>query len=72
MSLIGSLDKKPYQAYTIEHGIERIHVQIPLKEARAFETAFAEATADGNDSKASLLQIVESHGGSIRKTKRGA
>ena len=72
MSLIGSLDKKPYQAYTIEHGIERIHVQIPLKEARAFETAFAESTAEGIDSKSALLDIVQAFGGSIRKMKRGA
>jgi len=71
MSLLGNIDKKPYQAYTIEHGIERIQIKIPLKEASAFETAFAEALR-AEVTKATLLSIVEAHGGSVRTQKRSA
>jgi hypothetical protein len=63
-------EKTAYQAYSIEHGIERIKIQIPLKEARSFEVAFNASIADGSDSKANLLAIVSAHGGSVRvKTK---
>lgn len=67
MSLLENVDKKPYQAYTIEHGIERIQIRIPLKEVRAFEAAFAESTSNGDDHKDTLLALVEAYGGSIRK-----
>lgn len=72
MSLLGSIDKKPYQAYVIEHGIERVHIQIPLKEARAFEASFAESISNGDDTKNTLLSIVSEHGGSIRAAKRSS
>lgn len=71
MSLLGNIDKKPYQAYTIEHGIERIQVKIPLKEASAFEAAFAAALC-ADISKTRLMAIVEEHGGSVRTQKRSA
>ena len=68
-SLLNNINKKPFQAFTIEHGIERIKIQIPLKEVRAFEKTFAMALAEGIVSKTELLRIVQACGGSIRKTK---
>ena len=64
-------EKTAYQAYSIEHGIERIRIQIPLKEARAFEKDFNAALSSGTDSKASLLEIVSKHNGSVRVKARG-
>lgn len=60
-------DKSPYQAYTIEHGFERIKIQVPLKNVQAFEEAFAAKTASGDSSKAALLEVLGSVGGSIRR-----
>jgi hypothetical protein len=65
MNLLNNLGKKPYQAYRIEHGIEVIRVQIPLKEARNFETEFADAQTAGKN-KESLMAIVARHGGTVR------
>lgn len=59
------LDKMPYQAYTIEHGIERIKIQIPLKNVPSFEQEFSTALTEGVDTKESLLKIVSAHNGSI-------
>jgi hypothetical protein len=68
-SLLNMLDKKPFQAFTIEHGIERIKIKIPLKEVRTFEKTFALAIAEGADTKNELLQLVHACGGSVRETK---
>lgn len=67
--LLTNLEKKPYQAYTIEHGMERISIQIPLKEARGFEAAFAEAAKNGA-SKDELLKVMNSFGGNLRMKHR--
>lgn len=66
MSLLNNLDKKPYQAYRIEHGIEVIRVSIPLQEAARFEQEFAEAQAAGKN-KAGLMAVVTRCAGRIRK-----
>lgn len=71
MKLLDNIEKRPYQGYTIEHGIERIHIKVPLSNAREFETAIAEAIADGTPSRAVLLDIVAAHDGTQRQTKRG-
>lgn len=65
--LLNSLDKKPFQCYTIEHGIERIKIQIPLKEALNFENGFADFIKEGLSSKSELMDLVNRHGGYIRK-----
>lgn len=67
MSLLQNIDKKPFQAYTIEHGIERIFVKVPLKESKSFETEFAEALSAGKDSKENIMAIVNKHNGSLHK-----
>jgi hypothetical protein len=65
-SLLNNLDKRPFQVYTIEHGIERFKVAVPLAEVRAFEKAFAEAIDDGNDSKTDLLEVLKLFGGKLK------
>ena len=57
--------KKAYQVFTIHHGIEQIAVKIPIKEARAFETAFQQALSSGTTSKDGLLSIVKQHSGKL-------
>lgn len=69
MSMLGDIGKKPYQSYTIEHGIERVRVQIPLREIRAFEAAFNEALQEDKVPMATLLDVVKAHGGKLRKVK---
>jgi hypothetical protein len=59
--------KVAYQAYTIEHGIERILLKIPLQESKAFERDFHEALEAGKSSKTALMKIATKHGGSLRK-----
>jgi hypothetical protein len=36
MSLIKDLDKKPYQEFLVEMGIDRVSILIPVKQANAF------------------------------------
>lgn len=61
-----SSGKVAYQAYSIEHGIERIMLKVPLRESKAFEREFNEALEAGKSTKASLLKIATKHGGSLR------
>ncbi len=61
-----SSGKVAYQAYTIEHGIERIMLKVPLQESKAFEREFHEALEDGKTTKAALMKIAKKHGGSLR------
>ena len=67
-SLLNNIGKLPYQEYTIEHGVERIKIRVPLKEARNFEAAFAEAVSN-DDSKEGLLKVLANHGGTVRTQK---
>ena len=67
MTLLTNIEKKPFQAYTVQHGIERIQIQIPLQNAKEFEAKFAAALDEGKDSKADLLRIMSEQNGSIRK-----
>lgn len=66
-SLLNELDatagKTAYQSYTIQHGIERIKVLVPLKNVQVFEAEF-NATTD--KSKNALLEVVTRHSGKIR------
>ena len=62
--------KRAYQRFTIEHGIERICVRIPIKDSRAFETAFQSALTEGIADKTALLQIVEKHNGAAEAAKK--
>lgn len=62
--LLSSFDqpaKKPFQLYTIEHGIERLSVKVPLKEAASFEKQFVQS----DKSKATITELLASLGGSI-------
>lgn len=65
--LLNNLDKKPFQCYTLEHGIEKIKIQIPLKEALNFENDFYTFIKEGSTSKKDLMEMVNSHGGFIRR-----
>lgn len=67
-SLLNNIGKLPYQEYTIEHGVERIKIRVPLKEARSFEIAF-DAAVSKNVSKEGLLNVLANHGGSVRTQK---
>lgn len=66
-SLLNDLEanagKTAYQSYTIQHGIEKIAVLVPLKQAKVFEQDFA-ATKD--KSKEALLEVVTRHSGKIK------
>jgi hypothetical protein len=70
-TLLNSLQstKTAYQSFTIEHGIERIKVQIPLKFAKIFEEKFAVSVSKDNASKEQLLKIVSECGGKIRSSR---
>jgi hypothetical protein len=57
--------KQAYQSYTLEHGIERIAVQVPLGEASLFEANFNQALKDGATDKSRLLDILKQLGASI-------
>jgi len=65
MKLLSDLNagKQAYQLYTITHGIESIRVQIPIREARAFEQDFQ---LNESDDRSVLLTIVSNHGGKVR------
>ena len=51
------------QTYTLEHGIERLSVAIPLVKVPEFERRFAALT---ERTKPNVIQLVESVGGKIR------
>ena len=53
--------KKPFQLYTIEHGIERLTVKVPLKEAAVFEQRFNQS----DKSKNTITELLKSLGGSM-------
>lgn len=59
-------EKTPYQAYTIQHGIELIRIQIPMKNVRTFESSFNELLKAGVTEKTLFLRLVESADGKIR------
>lgn len=55
--------KIPYQVYTLEHGIERIELRVPLKQVPLFEQEFSALTTK---SKASITQLVIKVGGKVK------
>lgn len=57
--------KKPFQTYTLEHGIERISIKIPLAEVEGFEAAFSKAKKD----KPSIMQLLAEFNGSVVSEK---
>jgi len=66
-SLLKELDanagKIAYQSYTFEHGIEKLTVLVPLKNASAFQVEFADSE---DKSKKALLEIVSRFDGKVR------
>ncbi len=66
--LLDQLDKKPFQAYTIQHGIERVRIQIPLEQTKVFEDKFA-ALSSTSASLSTLLELVAACNGKTRKVK---
>ena len=66
-SLLTDLDaisgKTAYQSYTLQHGIEKLTVLVPLKNAKQFEEEFAMTAT----SKATLLEVVARHSGKIKR-----
>jgi hypothetical protein len=66
-SLLKDLDAKAgkiaYQTYTFEHGIEKLTVLVPLKDAPAFQVEFADSE---DKSKKALLEIVTRFAGKVR------
>lgn len=67
-SLLKELDanagKTAYQSYTFEHGIEKLTVLVPLKNASAFQTEFFDSE---DKSKKALLEIVTRFAGKVRE-----
>ncbi len=55
--------KAAFQSYTLEHGIERLQVMVPLKQAPTFEKRFSELNTK---SKAAVMQLIESCGGKVK------
>ena len=53
--------KKPFQVYTLEHGIERLTLLLPLKEAASFEQEFEKS----DRSKETILELVVRHSGRV-------
>ncbi len=66
--LLNQLDKKPFQAYTIQHGIERVRIQIPLEQTKVFEDKFA-VLSSTSASLSTLLELVAACNGKTRKVK---
>jgi len=66
-SLLKDLDSKAgkiaYQSYIFEHGIEKLTILIPLKDASAFQTAFANCE---QKTKKSLLEVVTRFAGKVK------
>ncbi len=56
-------DKKAYQTYTIEHGIEHIQVLVPVKQVSLFEEQFANLKSK---QKTNIIDLVKQVGGKIR------
>lgn len=67
-SILGSVDKIAYQTYTVELGIERLKIQVPLKTAKVFESEFQKAISLDKP-KEDLLTIINKHGGFRRKNR---
>lgn len=63
MKLLSDLNspKIAYRLYTVSHGIEMFHVQIPLKESRMFESEFHNVKT-----KTDVLNLVSSLNGKVR------
>lgn len=70
MNILNNIEKKPYQRYTIKHGIEEIQIQIPLRNVQVFEADFAAAVKSGVDDKDSFIRLMNSYGGNIRLKHR--
>jgi len=55
--------KTAYQSYTITHGIEKMTVLVPLKNAKVFEAEFDKA----DKTKSALLEVVARHSGKVKE-----
>ena len=64
--LSANAGKTAYQTYTIEHGIERISVKVPLKNAKMFEQEFSDAQTTN---KEALMEIVKRYNGTAGSSK---
>lgn len=60
LSALAEPQKKPFQLYIVEHGIERLTVKIPLHQVAAFEKS-----ASGIKDKQSIMSIVAGLGGKV-------
>lgn len=61
---VASLEKKTaYQTYTIQHGIERIKVAVPLSSAPLFEEDFKNSS---DKNKSTILLLVEKYKGKVK------
>ena len=61
--LEASVGKTAYQTYIMQHGIEKITLLVPLKNAAAFEADFA---ACNDKSKKALVEVVTRHDGKVK------
>lgn len=65
--LLSDLDAKagktPYQTYTISHGIERIGVMVPLKNAAAFEARLSKGNLP---TRQAVLEVLAEFGGALK------
>jgi hypothetical protein len=66
-NLIADLDdragKTALQTYKIQHGIERIEVLVPVKNAAAFEAAMKQPIK----TRAAILEVLYAHAGELKK-----
>lgn len=65
--LIDQLEKlegrQPYQSYTVQHGIERLQLLIPLHQSKIFEEEF---NLLSDKRKKTILELVHRLGGKAR------
>lgn len=61
--LEASVGKTAYQTYTLQHGIEKLTLLIPLKNVSVFEADFAACT---DKSKKALVEVVTRHHGKVK------
>jgi hypothetical protein len=58
-----SKPKVAFQAYTLQHGIEKLSIVVPLAAAATFEQRFNALT---DRSKSSIISLIESVNGKVK------
>ena len=61
--LNANADKLAFQTYEMQHGIEKLKIMVPLKNAKMFESDFANLS---HKSKDALMELLVHHSGKMR------